>query len=193
MVFAPPQGFLFINGREQAAFTYAFSGLNPTEAATSSAQFLHATLVALLVIGISELLILFFGKDRAEQVMKPIEQFANSSVPQKTMQWVQAFVHALQAFLLVAFFIFYVSLEHVVFPAIVARNLGGGADAIQAGQYSSIHLGIGLLAMLIGIAIAGLPIWRKVATALGILLVVGIILAIFHSSLLGQFLHLVGF
>lgn len=193
IVFAPPHGFLIINGVEQTAFTYALSGLNPSEAATSSAQFLHATLITLLLIGIADFLKLFLSEDAASHVLKVISSIAHSPVTETTLGFIQAFVHALQAFLIVAFFTLYISMEHLIFPTLVANHLGGGADAVQAGQYASIHLGIGLLAMLVGLAIAGLAVWRKIAVVVGILIVVGIALAIFHSSALGSFFHLMGF
>jgi hypothetical protein len=193
-VFAPPHGYFIINGEENTAFTYAYSGLNPVATATSSAGLLHTTVISLIVIGVINVIRLIpLPEVVTNKAIEIVAGIFHSNITGTVLNLIQALGHIILSLLLIAFLVLVVGLEHIAGPALIANRLGGGPDAVAASQYVSFHFGIGLFVMLAGFVIGGLAVLKEIAIVVGILLVVIIALVLFHPTALGSFFHLLGF
>jgi len=193
-VFAPPHGYYIINGEENTAFTYAYSGLNPVATATSSAGLLHTTVISMIVIGIINVIRLIpLPEAVTNKAIEILAGIFHSNITGTALSLVQALGHIILSLLLIAFLVLVVGLEHIAGPALIANRLGGGPDAVAASQYVSFHFGIGLFVMLTGFVIGGLAVLKEIAIVVAILVVVMLALLLFHPSALGSFFHLLGF
>jgi hypothetical protein len=191
VVFAPPGGYAIVIGQQVSAFTYAFSGLNQSN--TTSSALLHPTIIAMLLVGLFDLFKLTLSPASANKAIHITAKIFQSHITGSIVDSIQALAHVIVSFSWIAFLFLYLGLGTIAFPIIFANNLGGGADAIRASHYFTLHFGIGLIFILTGLIISGIAIFQKIAIVVGLLLVVLIVLVLFHSAYLGQFFHFLGF
>lgn len=191
LVFDPPGGSATIAGQQLVAFTYAFSGLNSPK--TTTTELLHPLILVTFLIGLFNLIKLSLRLGIANKVIHKIAAFFNSPITGSILDSIQALAHIIVSLAWVAFLFLYIGLGKVAIPNIVANDWGGGADAIQASHSLSVHFGIGLLCILVGLIVSGIAIFRTIAIYATLFLVVLIVLAILHSTYLGSFFHLLGF
>jgi len=191
VVFAPPGGYAIVLGQQVSAFTYGFSGLNQSN--TTSSTLLHPTIIAMLLVGLFDLFKLTLSPASANKAIHYTAQLFQSHITGGIVDSIQALAHVILSFSWIAFLFLWLGLGTIAFPAIFANTLGGGADALRASHYYTLHFGIGLIFMFAGLIISGIAIFQKIAIVVGLLLVVLIVLLVIHSPYLGQFFHFLGF
>ena len=191
IVFAPPGGYTILAGQQVSAFTYAYSGLNTSN--TTTYILLHPLTITLLLLGLFDLTALIFAAKTADQVNGFIEFLFKSKGPKTIKDFLQALAHVTVSFLWVAFLFLYLGLGKLAFPGMFADSMGGGTDAIRASHYFSLHFGIGLIFILVGLIASAIAVFQKVAIVAVIFLIVLVFLACTHSPHLAQFLQYLGF
>lgn len=191
LVFEPPGGSATVAGQQLFAFTYAFSGLNSPK--TTTTELLYPLILATFLIGLFNLIKLILQPNIANAVIHKIAAFFQSPITGGIVDSIQALTHIIVSLAWVAFLFLYIGMGKIAIPYIIASDWGGGADAIQASHSLSVHFGIGLICILVGLIVSGIAIFRTVAIYAVLFLVTLIVLAIIHSPYLGSFLHLLGF
>ena len=191
LVFEPPGGYAWLNGLKYYAFTYGFSGLNVSQ--TTTTELLLPLIWTTLLLCLFDVISLVLPSSSAKGVISVIDSIVKSKGIRYFKDILQALAHVLVALAWIAFVIIYLSFLRGIIPGMFASNIGGSADAIGASHYVSVHFGIGLILMFVGLLVTVIALFRKVAVMASIVGVLLIFLACTHSPYLGLLLHRLGY
>lgn len=191
VVFSPPGGYAVVSEQRIYAFTYAISGLNSGVNTTS--ELLLPLIQTTFFIGIFYLAKTILSTQSANQVIQKMGHLLHAKITSSFTNSLHALVQTLIALAWLAFLLVYMSIVSAFAPALFVNQWGTGPDAAQAAHYISVHIGIGMLSMILGSLICGITLFRYVAVNVLLILLAWIITTALHLPYFGELLHLLGY
>jgi choice-of-anchor C domain-containing protein len=152
--FAPPGGYVIVNGIRVNADSYTANGLTVSYAhAYDAGPILRATIFSLFILALITFLQVypFRGSTLLTSIIRHIVQAKFTYI---TLKVAKVLLLILESIGWLSFIFLFVVLGQVGLPQQLANQLGGGANAVQVSHYLTIKFGVGYWLMGIGIVIS---------------------------------------
>lgn len=161
--FAPPNGFVIVNGIRVDAESYTANGLTVSYAHPYDAgPILRDTIIALFVIAIINLLQLYRFPG-SNLLVSIIRYTLHAKFTYISLKITKVLLHIVQSVGWLAFIFLWVVLGQFAEPQGLVNQLGGGSNAVQVSHYLTIQFGIGYWLMGIGFAISIIGLFFRFA------------------------------
>jgi len=170
--FSPPHGSTIVNGGVVKASTFTESGLSVWS--SSGGKLLWLGIFASIPIALSYLL--------------PFLEAARGA-----MKVLHAVAHLMVSLALLAFVWLTLAFWNSGFRADFVNQTGRTQSALDASQYVSGHIGVGLFLLTLGVIIVSVVLIKEILALIGLVILVTIGLAIFYRPGLGSLYHVLDF
>ena len=168
--FSPPHGSTIVNGGVMKASTFTESGLSVWS--SSGGKLLWLGIFASVPIALSYLL---------------------PSIARGPKKVLHAVAHLMVSLSLLAFVWLTLAFWNSGFRADFVNQAGRTQSALDASQYVSGHIGVGLFLLTLGVIIVSVVLIKEILALIGLVILVTIGLAIFYRPGLGSFYHVLDF